>query len=125
MILNTYVAWIAFLVGCIAGAVPGLFFHKAEWLGGYTSWRRRLIRLGHISFFGLGALNLAFALTATAIGVETGLRLISYLLVVGVCTMPTVCYLAAYKEFFRNFFFVPALSVIAGVVLFLYRMVTR
>ncbi|MEE8440985.1 MAG: hypothetical protein V3S41_04625, partial [Spirochaetia bacterium] len=75
-----------------------------------------------ISFFGLGALNLAFALTARALEIDSGLSLSSYLLVIGACTMPTVCYLSAYKIAFRNLFFVPALSVIVGVAFFIYRM---
>src|SRR4051812_205671 len=50
--LNIAAAWIGILCGVLGGAVVGLFFHRDEWLGGYGSWRRRLARLGHISFFG-------------------------------------------------------------------------
>ena len=111
------------LFGCLAGAVTGLFFHKENWLGGYASWRRRMIRLAHIAFFGLGGLNLAFALTARNLGVESGLTVPSVLLVVGACTMSPVCYLSAWKAVFRHLFFVPALSVTGGVALFLWRII--
>ena len=47
---NIVAAWIGFSLGCISGAIPGLFFQNQDWLGGYTSWPRRLIRLAHISF---------------------------------------------------------------------------
>ena len=51
--LNFYAAWIGILLGFVAGVVLGFFFHREDWLGGYHSWRRRMVRLGHISFFGI------------------------------------------------------------------------
>lgn len=120
--LNIYVAWICFLLGCISGAIPGLFFHNKEWLGGYTSWRRRLIRLGHISFFGIGLINLSFALTARSLAMESGLELPSILLVVGAVAMPTVCYLSAWKDIFRHLFFIPAISVTTAIVTFTWKL---
>ena len=65
--LHILIAWIAMLLGVIAGAVGGLFFHNDEWAGGYASFRRRMLRLGHVSFFGLGFMNLLFGLTLQAI----------------------------------------------------------
>jgi hypothetical protein len=117
--INIYAAWAGFLLGCGAGAVPGLFFHREDWLGGYTSWPRRMIRLAHIAFFGIGFLNLAFGLTSKALDLETGLAVPSALLLVGAVTMPLVCYLSAWRPSFRHIFFVPALSVTLAIVLFL------
>ncbi len=74
MAINVYAAWIAFLLGGLAGAASGLFFHNEQWLGGYGSWPRRMIRLGHIAFFGLGLLNLSAAPTARALGITSGRR---------------------------------------------------
>lgn len=102
--------------------VPGVFFHEENWLGGYSSWRRRMIRLAHIAFFGLGFLNLAFALTADALGIESGLAASSFLLILGAVTMPLVCYLSAFRTCFRHLFPIPALSVTIGIALFLWRM---
>lgn len=119
MTVNLHAAWVGFLLGIAAGAVTGLFFHDEQWLGGYASWRRRMVRLGHVAFFGIGILNLAFALTARALGISSGLALPSALLLLGAATMPLVCYLAAYRRPFRHLFFVPALSVGAAVALFL------
>jgi hypothetical protein len=62
-ILNFYAAWIGILLGFIAGAVLGLFFHDENWMGGYSSWRRRMSRLGHISFFALHT-HLTYSLLA-------------------------------------------------------------
>jgi hypothetical protein len=121
---NIYAAWIGFLLGCLAGAVPGLFFHGHEWLGGYSSWRRRMIRLAHVAFFGVGLLNLSFALTTRALELVTGLRSVSTLLIAGAITMPLVCYLSAWKPAFRNLFFIPAGSITVGIALFTWRIVS-
>jgi len=121
MLINIQVAWVSLLFCCIAGAIPGLFFHHKDWLDGYGSWQRRMIRLGHISLFGIGIINLAFALTARSLGIGDGLRMASALLVVGIISMPLVCYLSAWKMFFRHFFFIPATSVSVGIALFAWR----
>lgn len=125
MTINLYVAWMAFLLGGLAGATTGLFFHHDGWLGGYGSWRRRLTRLGHIAFFGLGFINLAFALSAQALQLESGLLLPSRLLILGAATMPLVCYLSAINISFRHLFFIPALSTIGGIAAFLWRILFR
>ena len=54
---NVIAAWIGVLAAFASGAVLGLFFHRADWLGGYGSWRRRLLRLGHIALVALGGVN--------------------------------------------------------------------
>jgi hypothetical protein len=126
MIINFYTGWIGFLLGCIAGAIPGLFFHDNDWLGGYTSWPRRMIRLAHIAFFGIGFLNIAFALSVRSLNLETANLIIpSVLLIIGAVTMPLVCYLSAWKSFFRQFFFIPTLSVICAITIFLWRIIIK
>ena len=124
MTINVYSAWIGFLLGCVAGALPGLFFHREQWLGGYSSWPRRMIRLAHIAFFGIGFLNLGAGLTARTLDLESGLAWPSVLLIVGAVSMPLVCYLCAWKPIFRHVFFVPALSVTTAVALFLWRLLS-
>jgi hypothetical protein len=108
--------------GVVSGAVIGLFFHREDWMGGYQSFRRRLIRLGHISFFGLGFLNLAFALTHHAAPAVMGSSpwiqptVASAGLLVGAVTMPTCCFLTAWrKEPFRHLFFIPVTGVAVGI----------
>lgn len=124
MDINITAAWMAFLLGTFAGAIPGLLFHDTDWLGGYSSWRRRLIRLGHIAFFGIGFINLLFALTVRELGLpEAEIALASWLLIIGLITMPSVCYLSAWKKGFRHVFFVPAGSVMIALALFVWRLV--
>jgi hypothetical protein len=119
---NLYAAWSGILLGFVTGTLQGLFFHQEEWLGGYSSWPRRMTRLGHISFFGLAFINLAFVLTVKYLEIGTGLFWPSLLLIVGAGTMPAVCYLAAWKKPMRNLFFVPVLALIGAAVLVLLRL---
>jgi len=121
MMINLQAGWIGILLGCLAGAIPGLFFHKNDWQGGYASWRRRMIRLAHIAFFGIGIINLSFFLTVRALGLDGGLQTVSFLLILGAVAMPLICYLSAWKMFFRHLFFIPALSVSFGILLFVWR----
>jgi hypothetical protein len=107
-------AWIGICLGCAAGALQGLFFHRENWLGGYNSWPRRLSRLGHISLVALGLLNLGFALTAMSLGLAASLAWPARLLLVGAVTMPALCYLSAFCKPFRHLFFIPAVSVISA-----------
>jgi hypothetical protein len=120
---NLHAAWIGFLLGCLAGAVPGMFFHAEGWLGGYASWPRRMLRLAHVAFFGIGFVNLSFALTARALGLADGLALPSALLLAAAAAMPAVCYAAAFRPGFRRLFPVPASCLTLGIALFLWRLV--
>ena len=116
--LNFYAAWIGILLGFVAGAVLGLFFHREDWLGGYHSWRRRMVRLGHISFFGIAFINLAYAVSVALFHVGPASPYASWLFVAGAITMPLICFLSAYKKEFRHLFFIPVLSLVIGTVLF-------
>ena len=119
--VNLCVGWIAILVGLVAGAAVGMFFHNEGWLGGYPSWRRRMLRLTHISLVGTGLLNVAFALSAGALHLDPAPRLASVLFVVGAATMPLVCAMSAWRSALRHLFFVPVLSLITATVDFLCR----
>ena len=123
---NFYAAWLAILLGLITGTVQGLFFHDENWLGGYGSWKRRMLRLGHISFFGLAFLDLAFVMSASYLKL-TGQDIVwtGRLMLVGLVTMPLVCYLSAIKKDFRHLFFVPVLSLLAGVGTFICKVLCR
>lgn len=115
--INLLGGWIGMLAGVLSGALVGLFFYRDEWMGGYNSWRRRLTRLGHISFFGLGFLNLIFAATAAQLSLASGyLEVASISLIVGAVTMPVCCFLSAWRKPFRHLFPIPVLSVAVSVL---------
>ena len=108
--------WTWILAGLFAGMVQGLHFHREDWLEGYASWPRRLSRLGHVAFVGTGLLNVAFALTVSAISIPpAGLTWTSSLLLGGAAAMPVVCFLAAWRRPFRHLFALPVVLLLAGV----------
>lgn len=114
---NLFAGWAAFLAGALSGALIGLFFHREDWLGGYGSFRRRLLRLGHIACVGLGLINVLFALTAPKLrGGSAPLGWASALLLIGLLTMPLVCFLSAWRPPFRHLFFIPVIASSAGMV---------
>lgn len=114
--LNLFAGWSGFLAGAVTGALLGLAIHREDWLGGYGSFPRRMLRLGHIACFGLGLINILFALTATAIPAGPFLRGAGICLVVGMITMPLNCFLTAWRKPFRHLFFIPAGATLAGIV---------
>jgi len=115
------VVWTGMLLGVVSGAVIGLYFHREDWMGGYSSFRRRLTRLGHISFFGLAFVNMAFAMTQhlSPLTGPWGMRAL-VLFMAGAATMPLVCFLTAWKKPLRHLFFIPVGTVLGGVVLTLF-----
>lgn len=115
---NEAFGWIWVLIGLLSGLALGLGFHRDDWLGGYASLRRRLIRLGHISFLGLGFLNLLFALTAPRIHLSAPwLSAASAALIVGGVSMPACCALMAWRRSLHLVFAIPVTSLIFGVTL--------
>ena len=114
--LHIFVGWTAALFGTLAGAFIGLFFHQDSWAGGYASFRRRMLRLGHISFFGIGFLNILLGLTLGATALPAAnLEIASVALIVAVIAMPACCFLAAWQAQLRHLFPLPVLAVLAGV----------
>lgn len=109
--------WAGMLGGVVSGAALGLFFHRDDWMGGYGSFRRRLARLGHISFFGLGFLNLLFGLTHQLAGLPAFWAQAGAAgLLVGAVAMPACCFLSAWRKPFRHLFAIPVGGVAVGVV---------
>lgn len=112
------VGWVGMLLGVLSGAAIGLFFHREDWMGGYNSYRRRLARLGHISFFGLGFVNFFFAISHQTAGISNDwAKAAAIAFTIGAATMPTCCFLSAWRKPFRHLFFIPVGSVCTGIIL--------
>src|ERR1043165_5998569 len=105
------------LAAFITGAIIGLGFHRDDFWGGYGSFRRRIVRLGHISLAALGMINLLFAWTVSR--TTDAMSLASILLIVGAISMACTCFLAGWKRVFRHLFFIPVVSLVVAVVLIL------
>jgi hypothetical protein len=110
MMMNWYAGWCFILSGFATGAILGPFFHRDDFLGGYGSFRRRILRLGHISLPALGAINVLYSLSAT----KTWVGAVAF--VVGGVTMPAVCFLTCWHGGFRRLFFIPVTALIIAAI---------
>jgi len=117
-------AWLWVLGGFLSGLALGTKFHGEDWLGGYTSHRRRLYRLGHISFFGLGMVNFMFFLTAHLLPLAgPRIMIASLAFILGAASMPVCCVLMAHWPRLRVIFAIPILSLVTGAVITLMEVV--
>jgi hypothetical protein len=117
--------WTGMLLGLVSGGLIGLYFHQESFAGGYASFRRRMMRLGHIAFFGLGIINVVFSLTLEMATISIDYPTIASLsLIGGAFLMPLICFLTAWKKPFRHFFALPVAGVGVALILLLKGMVT-
>ncbi len=113
--MNMTVGWLGFGAGAVSGALIGLRFHAEEWMGGYGAFRRRLLRLGHIACFGVGFLNVLFALSAVHPGAGAAVHWGGLALAWAQVAMPLVCFLTAWRAEFRHLFSIPVLLIGTGI----------
>ncbi len=119
--LNLMLAWLWVILGCGGGFGLGTGFHREEWLGGYASFKRRLYRLGHISFFGLAILNLMFYLTVQSCDpASVGIAIAGWAFITGAVLLPACCLIMAHQPRLRVLFLVPVLSLLMGALLTLW-----
>ena len=122
--LNLLLAWVGLLLGFISGSMLGLKFHREDWLVGYGSFKRRLYRLGHISFFGLAMVNLMFFFTAQTFSVTTWpVSVASWGFIVGAVTMPVCCFVMAHNAKLQALFAIPVSSLLVGGILTLWEII--
>ena len=115
-VLNWHVGWWLVLAGFGTGAVIGLRFHQDDFLGGYNSFRRRLVRLGHIALAALGIMNVVFSSSPWPVAGTWSGTAASVLFVAGGISMPAACFLTAWREEFRHVFAVPVGALVLAVV---------
>ncbi len=118
--LNWYAGWCLVLGAFVTGAAIGLFFHREDFWGGYTSYRRRIVRLGHIALAALGMMNVLYSFSPWPEPSTWRALAASSCFVVGGISMPMVCFLSGWKKPFRHLFFVPVVSLILAVVFTLF-----
>src|SRR3989442_4935722 len=110
---NLVIAWLWIVFGFASGFLLGLNFQREDWLGGYASFKRRLYRLGHISFFGLAILNLMFYLTVPSCDpAAVGVAIAGWAFIAGAVSMPACCLIMAHQPRLRVLFLVPVLSLL-------------
>jgi len=114
--INWYFGWAAILAAFVSGAGLGLYFHQPEFLGGYSSFRRRIVRLGHIALAALGMINVLFSLSPMPSASSLPTQIASIGFVIGGITMPAVCFLTGWRIGFRFLFFIPVLALTIAVI---------
>jgi hypothetical protein len=115
-VLSWYFGWGLVLSAFFTGAVLGLFFHREDFWGGYGSYRRRIVRLGHIAQAALGMMNVLFGLSPWPAESLPDARYASVCFAVGGVSMPLVCFLSGWHKPLRYLFFIPVTALILAVV---------
>jgi hypothetical protein len=113
--IHWQVGWSLILLGFLAGALLGLRFHQAGFLGGYDALPRRMGRLGHIALVMLGLLNILYALGPHPIH-PTAAMITSICWILGAFLMPTVCFLTAWRTALRHLFVVPVILLLVAAL---------
>jgi hypothetical protein len=115
--LNWYLGWWLILSAFATGGLLGLFFEHEGFLGGYGTFRRRIIRLGHIALAALGMLNVLYGLSPWPVSSDWNAEAASLCFMAGGVAMPAVCFLTGWKRVFRFLFFIPVSFLVLAVLL--------
>jgi hypothetical protein len=113
---NWHLGWLLVLLSFVTGALIGLGFHREAFLGGYQSFARRLLRLGHIALAALGMMNVLFSISPWPPPGTWLASSASACFALGAVTMPAVCFLTAWRGGFRHLFAVPVVTLLLAVV---------
>ena len=120
---NRRIGWTSLALGAGTGLALGLWSFDGpvpvpQWLGDYSDTSRRLARLGHIAWFGLGIVNLLLAheLPNSALGTRA-CRVASAAMNLGNAFLPLTLFAAAAYRPLKYFLPVPALCVFLALVL--------
>lgn len=114
--LNWYCGWCLILSGLTTGSLLGLAFHRDDFWGGYQSFRRRIVRLGHIAQAALGMMNVVYGVSAWPAAGSWQADAAGVCFVAGGITMPVVCFLTGWKKPFRHLFFLPVGLLLLAVI---------
>ena len=120
---NRVVGWISFALGAATGLILGLWSFDGpmavpQWLGDYGDTSRRLARLGHIAFFGLGILNLLLARELPELGLRAGgRRAASVAMNFGNIFLPLILFAAAAYRPLKYLMPIPAVAVTVAMTL--------
>lgn len=113
--MNELFGWFWITLGLLGGMVLGLFFHREEWLGGYASYPRRLVRLGHIAFLGLGMLNVLAARSLSGALLDRQAEaIVQWGFIVAAVAMPLCCFAVAWRPKLKPLFAIPVVAAIAA-----------
>jgi hypothetical protein len=119
---NRQIGWVSTAVGAVTGLVMGLWSFDGPvavpgFLGEYADTARRLARLGHIAFFGLGILNVLVGWELRRGALTLGAaRLASHAMNFGNIGLPLALFAAAAYRPMKYLLPVPAIAVTVALV---------
>ena len=119
---NIKFGWLWILLGIISGALLGTFAFNgpiqfSPELMDYNSLPRRMLRLAHISFIGLGFLNWMYGVTVNSLKIKIRKNL-SVMFIFGAVTMPLFLIVSAFYEPFKYSLVIPATTLLIATVIF-------
>ena len=120
---NRIVGWCSFVLGITAGLIMGMWSFNGplpvpEFLGEYDDVSRRLARLGHIAFFGLGIINLLLARELPRLTLKPTIRRVaSAAMNLGNLFLPLTLLAAAAYHPLKYLMPIPATSVFVALVI--------
>lgn len=123
---NRRVGWVCMCLGIASGLILGLWSFDGplpvpEWLGAYDQTGRRLVRLGHIAFLGLGILNVLLAgELRRRLLPAWGRRTASWAMNFGNVFLPLTLFAAAAYRPLKGVMAAPALAVFLALLLTAY-----
>ena len=118
--INILFGWAWMCVGFLFGMILGLRAEGERWLGGYASLKRRYLRLSHVAFIALSIVNILYGREISTIDLPNHFENIgSTLMIFGAVGVPLGCISAA--SFWRTKYFLPlpAMAVLAGIIILL------
>jgi ethanolamine transporter EutH len=115
---NEVFGWVWVFAALALGVVMGLKFQREDWMGGYSAFPRRMVRLAHVALAALGMLNILFAQGAARLRLDASLlRAASISFIAAAVLMPAAClWLAARRRYF-GVFALPIACLAAGLIL--------
>jgi len=110
--------WGGMAFGAVLGMVFGLRAESRQWAGGYDSFRRRSLRLGHIAAFALGIINVLYAHSTQSLGALPTWAAAggSAGMIAGGLLMPVVCLVVAWRRGLKYLFPIPATCVAVALI---------
>lgn len=113
------VGWVSLTVGAGTGLVLGLWSFDGPmtvpaWIGEYGDTSRRMVRLGHIAFFGLGILNILLASELPRLS-DRARRIASPAMNFGNAFLPLTLFAAAAYPPLKYLMPIPALAVFVAL----------
>jgi hypothetical protein len=115
---NEIFGWVCILASVAMGLWMGLRFQQEDWLGGYGTLRRRMVRLAHIALAALGIVNIEFGRSVGELALSSELvRAISAAFIVAGISMPACCLLIAKDSRRFEVFALPVASLTFALLL--------